>query len=116
MAAVPFTDPYRSERLRHRAAGSAAVDRLERLVNLVAALLATDRPLTAEDLAASVSPGTRARPGATFQRAFERDKADVAEHGDPARRRRPSTRSTRRARGYRVRRQRYELPDPGLDA
>ena len=46
------------------------MDRLERLLNLVAALIDTDRPLTAEEIAGRV-PGYPS-PGPTFKRAKER--------------------------------------------
>jgi proteasome accessory factor B len=89
------------------------VDRLERLLNLVAALIDTDRPLTAEDLAARV-PGYPA-PGATFKRAFERDKATLRSMGVPLDVVVLDPLNPESPQGYRVRRQRYELPDPGLE-
>jgi proteasome accessory factor B len=91
------------------------VDRLERLLNLVSALLDTDRLLTADDIRLHV-PGYPEQAGAAFHRAFERDKSALRDMGipldvvalDPTR---PDSEI-----GYRVRRDRYELPDPGLTA
>jgi proteasome accessory factor B len=88
-------------------------DRTARLLNLVAALRDADRPLSAQDLRAQVPGYPSEQRHATFQRAFERDKdalraigveLEVVEIGssDPP------------VAGYRIRRDRYELPDPGL--
>ncbi|MBA3267585.1 MAG: WYL domain-containing protein [Acidimicrobiia bacterium] len=85
--------------------------RLERLINLVAALLDSTRPLTAEELRQRV-PGY-AEEKVTFRRAFERDKETLRDMGvpvvtelvDPAD---PSLV------GYRIRKEDYYLADPGL--
>jgi proteasome accessory factor B len=88
-------------------------ERTARLLNLVAALRDADRPLSAQDLRAQVPGYPAEQTHATFQRAFERDKdalraigveLEVVEIGssDPP------------VAGYRIRRDRYELPDPGL--
>ena len=89
------------------------MDRLERLVNLLAALLQAERPISSEVLRERV-PGYPAER-ASFRRAFERDKDALRAMGiplvveaiDPDR---PDEV------GYRVPRERYELPDPGLTA
>jgi len=89
------------------------VERLERLVNLVVALLDTTRPLTRDDLRERV--GGYSEDEDSFRRNFERDKEllrhmgipVVAEPVDPA----VPALST----GYRIPRNLYELPDPGLD-
>jgi predicted DNA-binding transcriptional regulator YafY len=89
------------------------VDRLERLLNLVASLLDTERALKAEELKVRV-PGYPEGEVA-FHRAFNRDKATLRamdiplttewlDEGDPE-----------AGQGYRIRRDRYELPDPGLE-
>ena len=57
------------------------MDKLERLLNLITALLETTRPLTAEELRARV-PGYPDNLAA-FRRAFERDKDDLREMGIP---------------------------------
>jgi predicted DNA-binding transcriptional regulator YafY len=89
------------------------VDRLERLLNLVAALIDTERPLTAEDIAERV-PGYPA-VGQAFKRAFERDKATLRGMGVPLDVSLLDPQNPESPQGYRVRRQRYELPDPGLE-
>jgi predicted DNA-binding transcriptional regulator YafY len=85
--------------------------RLERLINLVAALLETDRPLTAEELRQRL-PGYAEDHGA-FRRAFERDKDALREMGVPLVLA-PLDPSEPRVEGYRVPKEAYYLPDPGL--
>ncbi len=88
------------------------MDRLERLVNLVAALLEAERPLTRAELRTRV--GGYAADDDAFRRNFERDKDTLRQMGlpleivalDPDRAEEPN--------GYRIPRERYELPDPGL--
>jgi proteasome accessory factor B len=88
------------------------LDKLERLLNLISALLETDRPLTSDELRGRV-PGYPDNKTA-FRRAFERDKDDLREMGipllletipgvDPP------------VEGYRIDRARYYLPDPDFD-
>ncbi len=89
------------------------MDRLERLLNLVAALIDTERLLTAEEIAERV-PGYPPM-GAAFKRAFERDKATLRAMGVPLDVALIEPTNPESAQGYRVRRQRYELPDPGLE-
>lgn len=88
------------------------MSRLERLVNLTAALIDADRPLTREELRARV--GGYADDQVAFRRTFERDKDLLRQMGMPV-----STEAVDPERaevlGYRIRRQDYELPDPGLD-
>ena len=86
--------------------------RLERLINLVAALLEAPRPLTAEELHQRL-PGY-APDRTAFRRAFERDKETLREMGiplvvevvDP---------TDPNSQGYRIPKDRYYLADPGLD-
>ena len=59
------------------------MDKLERLLNLTAALLHADRPLTADDLRDRVGGYPEAK--ASFRRAFERDKDDLRSMGMPLR-------------------------------
>ena len=81
--------PVQSRRRTSRQADRAAVtgryvmDKLERLLNLTAALLHAEIPLTAEELRDRVGgyPDTKA----TFRRAFERDKDDLRSMGMPLR-------------------------------
>ncbi len=89
------------------------MNRLERLINLVAALLDATRPLAAEDLRQRV-PGYP-DDKATFRRAFERDKETLRDMGvpvvteviDPLE---PG------GLGYRIPKEDYYLADPGLAA
>ena len=88
------------------------MSRLERLINLTAALLNTERLLTADELHERV-PGY-ADDRNTFRRAFERDKETLRDMGvpismgllDP---------DDPNLLGYRVRGDEYYLPDPQLE-
>ena len=87
-------------------------EKLERLLNLTAALLETPRPLSAAEVARRVYGYPEEK--IAFRRAFERDKEDLREMGvplvmdeipgtDP-----PET-------GYRIPKDQYYLRDPGLE-
>lgn len=56
--------------------------RIERLINLIAALLETERPLTAEEIRKRVA-GYGGESQEAFRRMFERDKADLRSLGIP---------------------------------
>jgi proteasome accessory factor B len=88
------------------------VDRLERLVNLVAALIDTPHPLTRADIRERIDGYSADREA--FRRNFERDKELLRQMGFPL-----VTVATDPAHpddvGYRIPRELYELPDPGLD-
>jgi predicted DNA-binding transcriptional regulator YafY len=88
------------------------VAKLERLLNLAAALLATDRPLTSEQLRIRVPGYPEDR--ASFRRAFERDKEALRAMGFPLT---PETvpGSNPPADGYRIRQDQAFLPDPELE-
>ncbi|MGH9223433.1 MAG: helix-turn-helix transcriptional regulator [Acidimicrobiales bacterium] len=88
------------------------MNRLERLINLVAALLAAERPLTAEELRNRV-PGY-ADDKAAFRRAFERDKETLRDLGVPVVVE-PVAGADPPVDGYRVPKDAYYLPDPHLD-
>ena len=88
------------------------MDRLERLVNLLAALIDTPRPLTRAEIAERIE-GYSSDPEA-FRRNFERDKDLLRQMGFPLVTEVPEGGSSEDA-GYRVPRELYELPDPGLD-
>ncbi len=90
------------------------MERLERLINLVAALLAADRPLTRDELAERV-PGYPEERTA-LHRAFERDKDALRSMGIPLSVERLDPTVADSPEGYRVHRDQYELPDPDLDA
>jgi proteasome accessory factor B len=88
------------------------VERLERLVNLVAALLDARHPLTREQLRVRV--GGYSDDDDSFRRNFERDKELLRQMGmpvtlEPLDKSRPDAEA-----GYRIPRDRYQLPDPGL--
>ena len=87
------------------------MNRLERLINLVAALLETERPLTAEELRQRV-PGY-SEDKVAFRRAFERDKETLRELGVPITVE-PVSGLDVQADGYRIPKESYYLPDPGL--
>lgn len=86
--------------------------RIERLVNLLAALIDTDRPLSRADIARRV-PGY-AEDEAAFRRAFERDKELLRSMGIPLTVEPLDPRYPEHGDGYRVPKEQYSLPDPGL--
>ncbi len=88
------------------------MDRLERLVNLVAALIDTTRPLTRSEIADRIE-GYSSDPDA-FRRNFERDKDLLRQMGFPLVTEMAEGAAPEDA-GYRIPRELYELPDPGLD-
>ena len=83
----------------------------ERLLNLVICLLATRRPLTAEQIRQAV-PGYDRDSDEAFQRMFERDKNELREIGIPIR---GGARPWEGEPGYRIERQAYELPEITLE-
>lgn len=87
--------------------------RLERLINLVAALLHADRPLTAEELRQRV-PGYAEDRGA-FRRAFERDKEALRDLGIPVVVEAVDEATEPGVVGYRIPKEAYYLQDPGLE-
>lgn len=87
------------------------MEKIERLLSLINALLDAPRPISADDLRAKV-PGYPAED-ASFKRAFERDKDELREMGVPLLVE-TIPGSDPPLLGYRVRRADYELPDPGL--
>lgn len=86
--------------------------KVDRLLNIVAALQASSSPLTADELRARV-PGYGSQSDETFRRTFERDKDDLRKAGVPLETVTVEHLEQLKA-GYRIRRDRYELPDPGL--
>ncbi len=88
------------------------MDRLERLVNLVAALLETSRPLTRSEIRERVE-GYSAETEA-FRRNFERDKDLLRQMGFPVVIEASDAGHPEDV-GYRIPREMYELPDPGLE-
>lgn len=83
----------------------------ERLLNLVICLLATRRPLSAEQIRHAV-PGYDRDGDEAFQRMFERDKNELREIGIPIDVVRDPWEEEP---GYRIQRQSYELPEITLE-
>jgi proteasome accessory factor B len=88
------------------------MERLERLVNLVAALLDAEHPLGRDDIRVRV--GGYADDGDAFRRNFERDKDLLRQMGMPVVVEPLDPRRPEGPVGYRIPRDRYQLPDPGL--
>lgn len=86
--------------------------RLERLINLVAALLHADRPLTTEELRNRL-PGYAEDHG-SFRRAFERDKEALRDLGIPVVVEPVDEATQPGVVGYRIPKESYYLKDPGL--
>jgi predicted DNA-binding transcriptional regulator YafY len=89
------------------------VAKLDRLLNLTAALLETRVPMTAEEIRERV-PGYSRDSDEAFHRAFERDKDDLRELGVPIETVSVGHHEQPRA-AYTIERDRYELPDPGFE-
>ena len=87
--------------------------KLERLLNLTAALLETTRPLSADELRVRVPGYPEAKT--SFRRAFERDKEDLREMGIPLHLE-LIEREGHQVDGYRIPKDEYYLPDPDLTA
>ncbi len=90
----------------------AAVEKIERLLSLMNALLGAPRAISADELRSRV-PGYPDED-ASFKRAFERDKEDLREMGVPLLVENVAG-SDPPLLGYRIRTQDYELRDPGLE-
>lgn len=89
-----------------------AAARLERLLNLAAALMNAERPLTAEMIREQVA-GYEGSAGETFRKQFERDKSALRNLGIPIVAERAVNESIDT---YRVAREELYLRDPGLAA
>ncbi|MGH9076555.1 MAG: helix-turn-helix transcriptional regulator, partial [Acidimicrobiales bacterium] len=87
-------------------------DRLERLVNLVAALMDAGQPLSRDQIHERV--GGYADDPDSFRRNFERDKDLLRQLGLPLVLEALPGAGHEGAQGYRIPRESYELPDPGL--
>lgn len=89
-----------------------AINRAERLLDLVAALLDARRPLTREEIEREV-PGYEGGPEAR-RRNFERDKELLRAMGIPIRVEPLDPLYPDHGDGYRIHPEEYALPDPGL--
>jgi proteasome accessory factor B len=90
-----------------------AINKVERLMNLVICLLATRQYLSAEQIRGSVAGYQDSKSDEAFNRMFERDKTELRDLGIPLETGRSSGFSP--VDGYRINRDAYELPDIDLD-
>ena len=88
-----------------------SITRLERLLKLAAALLNTERLLSASEIQAKVQGYAEGK--AAFRRTFERDKADLKKMGIPILKAEVPG-SQPQVEGYRIRKKDYAFRDPGL--
>lgn len=88
------------------------MNRLERLVNLLAALIESERPLSRASIRERV-PGY-SEDEVAYRRAFERDKEALRSMGIPVVTQALDPDFPNHGEGYRILREQYELPDPGL--
>jgi proteasome accessory factor B len=88
------------------------MERVERLLNLLGALLDTERPLSRDEIAKRV-PGY-ASDSVAFRRAFERDKETLRSMGVPLITELLDPAYPESGEGYRVPQEQYALDDPGL--
>ncbi|WP_203237024.1 helix-turn-helix transcriptional regulator [Nocardia panacis] len=91
-----------------------AITKVERLMNLVIALLSTRQFLTAERIRESVAGYEDSVSDEAFSRMFERDKNELRDLGIPLEMGPVSRYST--AEGYRINRDAYELPEIDLNS
>jgi len=91
-----------------------ATSKVERLMNLVIALLSTRNYLSAEQIRANVTGYQDPPTAEAFSRMFERDKNELRDLGIPLETGRVS--SFDPAEGYRINRNAYALPDIELTA
>lgn len=92
--------------------GRVGTSKVERLMNLVIALLSTRGYLTAERIRANVAGYAECRTDEAFSRMFERDKNELRDLGIPLETGRAS--SFDPIEGYRIKRDAYALPDIDL--
>ena len=90
------------------------ISKVERLMNLVIALLSTHGYITAERIRRSVAGYTDSPSDEAFSRMFERDKNELRDLGIPLETGRVS--SIDPTEGYRINREAYALPDIELTA
>src|SRR5688572_29113300 len=85
--------------------------RIERLINLIAALLETSRPMTAEEVRRDIAGYDQANFD-SFRRAFERDKESLRAMGIPLETRPVSPDAfSDHVEGYIIPKERYYLPE-----
>ncbi|HVM35435.1 MAG TPA: WYL domain-containing protein [Actinomycetota bacterium] len=89
--------------------------RIERLINLIAALLETRRPLSAEEIRDRIQ-GYDQETHEAFRRAFERDKETLRALGIPIETRKVDPLYDASPDGYVIPKDRYYLPELDLEA
>lgn len=87
------------------------MQKVERLVNLIALLLNTRRPLTVDEIRFTI-PGYQQEDYSSFKRMFERDKEELRAAGIPVERRFTDVWEVEE--GYEIPRDRYYLPELDL--
>ena len=87
------------------------MQKVERLVNLIALLLNTRRPLTVEEIRNTI-PGYQQEDYSSFKRMFERDKEELRSLGIPIERRYTDVWEVEE--GYLISKDRYYLPELDL--
>ncbi|MGQ9474965.1 MAG: helix-turn-helix transcriptional regulator [Actinomycetota bacterium] len=103
------SDKTRREEGKERPGGKRpAVSKPERLMNLIALLLETRRPVTLEQIRNSI-PGYQQESAASFKRMFERDKSELREMGIPIRV--EPLDAFGEELGYRIPKEEYYLPE-----
>lgn len=90
--------------------------RIERLINLIAALLETPRPMTAEDIRGEIAGYDEPATHEAFRRAFERDKESLRAMGIPIEMK-PVTADafSEHVEGYYIPKENYYLPELDLE-
>lgn len=104
--------PRHKPKGRRRVGYAAFVRRIERLINLIAALLESRRPLTAEEIREQIA-GYDQETHEAFRRAFERDKEALRAMGVPLEVR-PTDPFSDQADGYFIDKSSYYLPELDL--
>lgn len=93
---------------------SQRVRRIERLINLIAALLETDRPMTADEIRERIA-GYEQSNFEAFRRAFERDKQDLRAMGIPVELVHSGDAFKEQPDAYIIPKERYYLPQLDLE-
>ena len=106
-------EPTESARTCPAVRYSPIMRRIERLINLIAALLETQRPMTADDIRLQIAGYDQDTPEA-FRRAFERDKEALRAMGIPLEVVQTDVFSDQ-ADGYVIPKDKYYLPDLDLE-
>ena len=104
---APAEEPFAVKVVR------VGISKIERLMNLVIALLSTRGYLTADKIRASVAGYSECPTDEAFSRMFERDKAELRDLGIPLETGKVS--AFEPTEGYRIKQDDYALPDIDLN-